>query len=114
MTVSVLADHDVRDQFSAYVDPRFKEQKDYEEFGADFDAWLATVKANARAEGYVAGRIDGINDASAAIISELNEKVANSIVTGSEARAFKSGLTIAKSIVERVANRLALSAKNKR
>lgn len=74
---------------------------------------IEAIRAEARAEGYVAGRIDGIKDASAAIISELDEKVANSLVTGTEARAFKSGLTIAKSIVERVANRLALSAKNK-
>lgn len=74
---------------------------------------IEAIKAEARADGYVAGRIDGIKDASAAIISELDEKVANSLVTGTEARAFKSGLTIAKSIVERVANRLALSAKNK-
>lgn len=113
MTIRDLDTHDIRDQFAAYEDPRFKENRDYNEHGEDFDAWFEKIKAEARAEGYVAGRVAGIKDASAAIISELDEKVANSLVTGTEARAFKSGLTIAKSIVERVANRLALSAKNK-
>lgn len=74
---------------------------------------ITAIKAEARAEGYVAGRIDGIKDASAAIISELDANVEKSKVVGTEARAYKAGLTIAKSIVERVANRLALSAKNK-
>ena len=75
---------------------------------------ITAIKAEARAEGYVAGRIDGIKDAAAAIISELDANVERSKVVGTEARAYKAGLTIAKSIVERVANRLALSAKNKR
>lgn len=75
---------------------------------------IEAIKAEARAEGYVAGRIDGIKDASAAIISELDANVEQSRVVGTEARAYKAGLTIAKSIVERVANRLALAAKNKR
>lgn len=51
MTVSVLADHDVRDQFSAYVDPRHKDTKNYHEHGEDFDAWLENVKAEAEAKG---------------------------------------------------------------
>lgn len=51
MAVSILSDSDVRDQFSAYVDPRCKETKDYHEHGEDFDAWLEAVKAEAEAKG---------------------------------------------------------------
>lgn len=75
---------------------------------------ISAIKAEARAEGYVAGRVDGIKDASAAIISELNSNVERSTVVGTEARAYKAGLTIAKSIAERVAASLSLAAKNKR
>lgn len=51
MTVNDLATHDVRDQFSAYVDPRHKDTKNYHEHGEDFDAWLENVKAEAEAKG---------------------------------------------------------------
>lgn len=51
MTVSTLTDDDVRDQFSAYVDPRHKDTKDYHEHAEDFDAWLENVKAEAEAKG---------------------------------------------------------------
>lgn len=51
MTVTILADHDVRDQFSAYVDPRCKDEKNYHEHAEDFDAWLEAVKADAEAKG---------------------------------------------------------------
>lgn len=47
MTVNELSTSDVRDQFAAYEDPRFKDQRTYEEFGTDFDAWLENVKAEA-------------------------------------------------------------------
>lgn len=113
MTIRDLDTHDIRDQFAAYEDPRFKENRDYNEHGEDFDAWLEKVKTASRAEGYVAGRIDGIKDAAEAIISELDSNAEQSKVVGTEARAYKAGLTIAKSIVERVSKRLALGAKNK-
>lgn len=75
---------------------------------------ISAIKAEARAEGYAAGRVDGIKDASAAIISELDSNVERSTVVGTEARAYKAGLTIAKSIAERVAASLSLAAKNKK
>lgn len=51
MTVNDLATHDVRDQFSAYVDPRHKDTRDYHEHGANFDAWLEKIQAEAEAKG---------------------------------------------------------------
>lgn len=51
MTVEDLATHDVRDQFAAYVDPRQRDTKTYHEFGADFDAWLEKIQAEAEAKG---------------------------------------------------------------
>jgi hypothetical protein len=75
---------------------------------------IAAIKAEARAEGYVAGRVDGITAASEAIISELDSNVEQSKVVGTEARAYKAGLTISKSIVDRIGKRLILSAKAKR
>jgi type IV secretory pathway VirJ component len=113
MTIRDLDTHDIRDQFAAYVDPRFKEDREYNEHGEDFDAWLEKVKAESRGEGYTAGRIAGIADASEAIIAELDSTVERAVVVGSEARAYKAGVTIAKSVVERIAKRLALTAKNR-
>lgn len=51
MTVNDLVTHDVRDQFAAYVDPRHKDTRDYHEHGADFDAWLQKIQAEAEAKG---------------------------------------------------------------
>jgi uncharacterized protein (DUF2267 family) len=51
MTVNDLATHDVRDQFSAYVDPRNKDIRDYHQHEANFDAWLEKIKAEAEAKG---------------------------------------------------------------
>lgn len=51
MTSNDLATHDVRDQFSAYVDPRGKETNDYHQNEVDFDAWLKKVTDEAEAKG---------------------------------------------------------------
>lgn len=51
MTANDLATHDVRDQYSAYKDPRNKDTRDYHQNEADFDAWLENIKAEAEAKG---------------------------------------------------------------
>lgn len=51
MTVNVPDTANVRDQYSAYEDPRFKEQPTYHEFAEGFDAWLEEIKAEAEAKG---------------------------------------------------------------
>lgn len=42
----------IRDQFAAYVDPRFKEQPSYDEYGQKFDQWVQDMKNAARAEAF--------------------------------------------------------------
>lgn len=100
MVITELSTADVRDQFSAYVDPRFKENKSYDEHSEDFDAWLETVKAEARAEGVKEGRTVVAGKMASALRDRLDEELGNRFSSHElEARGYNTGLVFANRII---------------